>query len=78
MIYRAAVGSRAFGLATEGSYEDIRGVYLPPAGITWSLQKPPEEWESRGGGRDEIYSIAAKSRWIAAGLTGKASMMLRR
>ncbi len=55
VIYRAAVGSRAFGLATEGSYEDIRGVYLPPAGITWSLQKPPEEWESRGRGRDEIY-----------------------
>ena len=55
VVYRCAVGSRAFGLETEGSDEDIRGVYLPPADRTWSLWKPPEQWESSGEGRDEVY-----------------------
>ncbi len=55
IIYSAAVGSRAFGLATADSDEDIRGIYLPPAAMTWSLQKPPEQWESVSDGRDEVY-----------------------
>jgi predicted nucleotidyltransferase len=55
VVYRCTVGSRAFGLASEGSDEDIRGVYLPPADRNWSLWKPPEQWESSGGGLDEVY-----------------------
>lgn len=55
VIYRCTVGSRAFGLASEGSDEDIRGVFLPPAERNWSLWKPPEQWESAGEGRDEVY-----------------------
>jgi len=55
IIYRVEVGSRAFGLATEESDEDIRGVYVPPARMTWSLRKPPEQWESSSEGRDEVY-----------------------
>ncbi|WP_234361837.1 DNA polymerase beta superfamily protein [Plantactinospora sp. BB1] len=40
-IYAAVVGSRAFGLATEESDTDVRGVYAAPAAAFWSLAKPP-------------------------------------
>jgi hypothetical protein len=40
-IYAAVVGSRAFGLATEGSDTDTRGVYVAPTADFWSLTKPP-------------------------------------
>lgn len=40
-IYAAVVGSRAFGLATGESDTDVRGVYVAPADLFWSLVKPP-------------------------------------
>jgi uncharacterized protein len=54
VILRVAVGSRAFGLATDASDEDRRGVFLPPAELTWSLFKPPEQVESKGDGVEEV------------------------
>jgi hypothetical protein len=54
VIYRVAVGSRAFGLANESSDEDRRGVYLPPAELTWSLFKPPEQVEFQSDGVEEV------------------------
>ncbi len=54
VILRVAVGSRAFGLATDASDEDRRGVYLPPADLHWSLFKPPEQVEYRGDGIEEV------------------------
>jgi predicted nucleotidyltransferase len=54
VIYRVAAGSRAFGLATEESDEDRRGVYLPPAELTWSLFKPPEQIEYESEGVEEV------------------------
>src|SRR5262249_33777823 len=54
VIYRVAVGSRAFGLAVETSDEDRRGVYLPPAELTWSLFKPPEQIECQSDGVEEV------------------------
>lgn len=55
VIYRVEAGSRAFGLATEGSDEDRRGVYLPPAELTWSLFKPPEQLAYAAAGVEEVY-----------------------
>jgi predicted nucleotidyltransferase len=55
IIYRCQVGSRAFGLAHEGSDQDIRGIYLPPARLHWSLFKLPEQLEFNAGGTDEVY-----------------------
>jgi uncharacterized protein len=42
IILRCVVGSRAYGLASEGSDTDRRGVYLPPASLTWSLEGVPD------------------------------------
>ena len=45
-IYRCIVGSRAYGLAEEGSDIDRRGIYLPPAEHHWSLYGVPEQLEN--------------------------------
>lgn len=40
-VYAAVVGSRAYGLDTEDSDTDVRGVYVAPTASFWSLRKPP-------------------------------------
>lgn len=47
VIYRCIVGSRAYGLKVEDSDTDLRGVYLPPASLHWSIYGVPEQIESR-------------------------------
>lgn len=47
-IYAAVVGSRAFGLAIDGSDTDIRGVYATPTDAYWSLAKPPAHVDGPG------------------------------
>ncbi|VEP15825.1 conserved hypothetical protein [Hyella patelloides LEGE 07179] len=46
VIYRCVVGSRAFGLDNEHSDTDLRGIYLPPADLHWSLYGIPEQLEN--------------------------------
>ncbi|MEP7343261.1 MAG: nucleotidyltransferase domain-containing protein, partial [Acidobacteriota bacterium] len=46
VIYRCVVGSRAFGLDSEESDTDRRGIYLPPADLHWSLYGVPEQLEN--------------------------------
>lgn len=46
VIYRCVVGSRAFGLDTQESDVDRRGIYLPPAVLQWSLFGVPEQLEN--------------------------------
>lgn len=45
IIYRCVVGSRAYGLDTDESDTDRRGVYLAPADLQWSLFGAPEQFE---------------------------------
>jgi len=45
IIYRCVVGSRAYGLDTEDSDTDLRGVYIAPAELQWSLFGAPEQFE---------------------------------
>ncbi|MEV7584002.1 nucleotidyltransferase domain-containing protein [Streptomyces erythrochromogenes] len=52
-VYRCVMGSRAFGLATETSDTDRRGVYLAPTPLFWRFDKPPAHVE---GPRDEEFS----------------------
>lgn len=45
VIYRCVVGSRAYGLDSDESDTDRRGVYLAPADLQWSLFGAPEQFE---------------------------------
>ena len=45
IIYRCVVGSRAYGLDTDESDTDRRGIYLAPAELHWSLFGAPEQFE---------------------------------
>ena len=45
VILRAVVGSRAYGLASDDSDTDRRGIFLPPAARHWSLAGVPEQIE---------------------------------
>lgn len=53
VIYRCVVGSRAFGLDDENSDTDLRGIYLPPASLQWSLYGVPEQLENKQN--EEVY-----------------------
>jgi uncharacterized protein len=46
IIYQCVVGSRAYGLDNEQSDVDVRGIYLPPADLHWSLFGVPEQLEN--------------------------------
>lgn len=52
-VYSCVMGSRAFGLATEGSDTDLRGVYLAPTPLFWRFEKPPTHVD---GPADEQFS----------------------
>ncbi|WP_395576269.1 DNA polymerase beta superfamily protein [Streptomyces sp. BK79] len=52
-VYACVMGSRAFGLATEGSDTDRRGVFLAPTPLFWRFEKPPTHVE---GPADEQFS----------------------
>lgn len=45
IIYRCVIGSRAYGLDTDTSDTDLRGIYLAPAELQWSLFGAPEQFE---------------------------------
>ncbi|MFJ8661808.1 DNA polymerase beta superfamily protein [Streptomyces sp. NPDC093795] len=51
-IYSCVMGSRAFGLATESSDTDVRGVYVAPTPLFWRFDKPPAHVE--GPGEDQF------------------------
>jgi len=46
VIFRCVIGSRAYGLESEDSDTDRRGIYLPPADLHWSLYGVPEQLEN--------------------------------
>ncbi|MFD3487737.1 DNA polymerase beta superfamily protein [Streptomyces sp. NPDC058665] len=52
-VYACVMGSRAFGLATEGSDTDRRGVFLAPTPLFWRFEKPPTHVD---GPADEQFS----------------------
>jgi predicted nucleotidyltransferase len=45
VIYRCVTGSRAYGLDDEASDKDLRGIYVAPADLDWSLFGAPEQFE---------------------------------
>jgi predicted nucleotidyltransferase len=55
IIYQCQVGSKAFGLAEADADDDLRGIFLPPARLHWSLYALPEQLESQTETHDEVY-----------------------
>jgi predicted nucleotidyltransferase len=55
VIFECQVGSKAFGLSTEDSDDDIRGVFLPPAALHWSLFSLPEQFEAKDESDDFVF-----------------------
>ncbi|MET8564234.1 nucleotidyltransferase domain-containing protein [Streptomyces flaveolus] len=47
-IYACVMGSRAFGLTTDASDTDRRGVFLAPTPLFWRFEKPPTHVEGPG------------------------------
>ncbi|MBL1086199.1 nucleotidyltransferase domain-containing protein [Streptomyces actinomycinicus] len=47
-VYACVMGSRAFGLATDASDTDRRGVFLAPTPLYWRFDKPPTHVEGPG------------------------------
>jgi uncharacterized protein len=45
IIYRCVMGSQAYGLDTDDSDVDRRGIYLAPADLQWSLFGAPGQFE---------------------------------
>jgi hypothetical protein len=45
IMYRCVMGSQAYGLETEESDVDRRGIYLAPTELQWSLFGAPEQFE---------------------------------
>ncbi|MFI8189092.1 DNA polymerase beta superfamily protein [Streptomyces sp. NPDC085946] len=52
-VYACVMGSRAFGLATDASDTDRRGVFLAPTPLFWRFDKPPTHVE---GPAEEQFS----------------------
>jgi predicted nucleotidyltransferase len=52
-VYSCVMGSRAFGLATDTSDTDRRGVFLAPTPLFWHFGKPPTHVD---GPADEQFS----------------------
>ncbi|MEY2881847.1 MAG: hypothetical protein RLZZ15_4227 [Verrucomicrobiota bacterium] len=48
IIFRCVVGSRAYGLETDSSDTDLRGIYLAPLDMHLSLFGAPEQFEDNG------------------------------
>lgn len=53
VVYRCVVGSRAYGLSGDESDTDLRGIYLAPAELHWSLYGVPEQLENKD--KEECY-----------------------
>ncbi|MEU9923318.1 nucleotidyltransferase domain-containing protein [Streptomyces griseoluteus] len=47
-VYACVMGSRAFGLATNASDTDRRGVFVAPTPLFWRFEKPPTHVEGPG------------------------------
>lgn len=58
VIFRCVVGSQAFGLESDDSDVDRRGIYLPPADLQWALYGVPEQLENDD--TQEVYWELAK------------------
>jgi hypothetical protein len=62
VLYRCIIGSRAYGLETDGSDTDVRGIYIAPAEMQWSLFGAPEQFEELLLGAAKIHHDGAQGQ----------------
>ena len=55
LVYTCVAGSRAYGLAGPDSDTDLRGIYVPPARLTWGLGDVPDHTGDPARGADAQY-----------------------
>lgn len=60
LILRVAMGSRVYGLATEDSDTDEKGIFLPPASWQWSLHPLPEQVEFKSTREGVVFGSQAR------------------
>ena len=70
-IYSCVVGSRAFGLATDASDTDRRGVFVAPTPLFWRFDKPPTHVT---GPADEQFSWELE-RFCVLALRGNPNLL---
>ncbi|MEV7423288.1 MULTISPECIES: nucleotidyltransferase domain-containing protein [unclassified Streptomyces] len=70
-VYSCVMGSRAFGLATEDSDTDRRGVFVAPAPLFWRFEKPPTHVD---GPAEEQFSWELE-RFCTLGLRGNPNIL---
>ncbi|MFI9255301.1 DNA polymerase beta superfamily protein [Streptomyces sp. NPDC053069] len=70
-VYACVMGSRAFGLATDTSDTDRRGVFLVPTPLFWRFEKPPTHVEGPG---DEQFSWELE-RFCGLALRGNPNIL---
>ena len=63
VIYRCVVGSQAYGLESDQSDTDYRGIYLPPAELHWSLYGVPDQMEHEET-QERIGSCNSSWSWL--------------
>lgn len=55
VVYESLIGSKAYGLDTEESDDDVRGIFVAPTKLFWRVDtQPPETIEIREGA-DRVY-----------------------
>jgi hypothetical protein len=69
VVYRCVLGSRAYGLEHDESDIDLRGIYLPPADLHWSLFGIPEQLER---GEETYWEI---QKFIVLTLKGNPNIL---
>lgn len=70
-VYSCVMGSRAFGLATDASDTDRRGVFVAPTPLYWRFDKPPTHVT---GPRDEEFSWEIE-RFCSLALRGNPNLL---
>jgi len=70
-VYSCVMGSRAFGLATDASDVDRRGVYVAPTPLFWRFDKPPTHVT---GPADEQFSWELE-RFCVLALRGNPNLL---
>ncbi|MFI6349251.1 DNA polymerase beta superfamily protein [Streptomyces sp. NPDC050560] len=70
-VYSCVMGSRAFGLQTERSDTDRRGVFVAPTALFWRLEKPPTHV---AGPADEQFSWEVE-RFCGLGLRSNPNVL---